>query len=76
MLRGYRLHESVESYRQLGVREILSDFVASACTVPGTIIRSQRQHKRWPWADFSDLMDVPLDELRAEYGILVPAHPS
>ena len=72
VLRGYRLHESVEIYKKLGVRDILATLAAAVLLVPKTIGRCLRQRKRWPWNEFADGMDVPLGQLRAGYGIKVP----
>lgn len=71
VLRGYRLHESIEIYKQLRVTEVLLAIALSALIIPGTIYRCLRQRKRWPWDTFSSHMDTPLNDLRAEYGIRV-----
>lgn len=71
VLRGYRLHESIEIYRQLRVGEVLSAIARAVIIVPRTFVRCLRQHKRWPWDEFSSWMDIPLHDLRAEYGIRV-----
>lgn len=71
VLRGYRLHESVDIYRTLGVASIAATVLESVIIVPRTVVRCLRQRKRWPWDGFSDHRDVPLGRLRAEFGIVV-----
>ncbi|MBM4257803.1 MAG: hypothetical protein FJ147_18165 [Deltaproteobacteria bacterium] len=71
ILKGYRLHESINIYRQLTLRDIAITVLQSGLLVPLTISRCLRQHKRWPWAQFTEYQDVPLGRLRAEFGIRV-----
>jgi ubiquinone biosynthesis protein Coq4 len=74
VLRGYRLHESIEIYKQLRVRSVLRSLAHSVVVVPRTLLRCARQRARWPWDDFDRFLDVPLREIRRELGITV-AHP-
>ena len=71
VLRGYRLHESVQIYEKLPLRAMLATFVHSGVLVPRTILRCLRQHARWPWEGFERFLAVPLREIRAEFGIRV-----
>jgi len=71
VLRGYRLHESIDIYRRLRLRDILRTIVIAIVVVPRTVFRCLRQTRRWPWADFAVHLDKPLGELRAEHGIRV-----
>lgn len=71
VMRGYRLHESIDIYQRLGRVDVLTTILRAAVIVPRTLYRCLRQHKRWPWAEFSHHLDSPLHALRAEYGIRV-----
>jgi hypothetical protein len=71
VLRGYRLHESIDIYRRLGIGEILRTFLCAAVIVPRTVVRCLRQRRRWPWDGFQDRLGTPLAALRTEYGIRV-----
>lgn len=71
VLRGYRLHESLEIYKKLRVSDVLRSIVQSAVLVPRTITRCVRQRRRWPWDDFEAYARVPLREIRQEFGIRV-----
>jgi hypothetical protein len=71
VLQGYRLHESINIYRQLTLRDIAATFAQSTALVPRTLYRCLRQRKRWPWAQFAEYQHVPLGVLRAEFGIRV-----
>ena len=71
VLRGYRLHESVEIYKRLPPGAVLKSFCRSAVIVPRTVFRCLRQRARWPWADFERFLGVPLREIREVFGIRV-----
>jgi len=71
VLRGYRLHESVEIYRQLPLRDLLGTLLRSIVIVPRTLVRCLRQRARWPWADFDGHLGSSLREIRDQYGIRV-----
>jgi hypothetical protein len=71
VLRGYRLHESVEIYKQLRVAEVLRSIVHAAIVVPRAVLRCVRQRRRWPWSEHGQYLQVPLRELRREFGIRV-----
>jgi hypothetical protein len=72
VLKGYRLHDSLEIYRQLRARDVLGSIARAVVIVPRTLLRCSRQRRRWPWQDFEPYLSVPLCELRAEFGIKVP----
>jgi hypothetical protein len=76
VLRGYRLHDAADIYRALTIRDILATIAVAFLIVPRTIWRCRRQAKRWPWSDFDPLLDTPLGQLRAAFGIRVagPRH--
>ncbi len=69
LLRAYRLPESQEIYEQLGWGDIASTAIRSATTAPVVLWRCFRMRKRWPWAEFDPYLNVPLSEIRREYGI-------
>ncbi len=71
VLRGYRLHESLEIYKQLRITAILLSVLQSVYLVPRSVIRCLRQTKRWPWSNFEPYMQVPLERIREEFGIRV-----
>lgn len=74
VLKGYRLHESLQIYRTLRIADVLRSIVRSVIIVPRTAIRCLSQRARWPWADHRDYMQVPLRELRRTFGIRVAHH--
>jgi ubiquinone biosynthesis protein Coq4 len=71
VLSGYRLHESVQIYRRLRLRAILTTISRSVILVPRTLARCLRQRARWPWSGFERFLGVPLYGIRAEFGIRV-----
>ena len=74
ILRGYRLHESVEIYKRLPPGAVLKTIGRSIVIVPRTIFRCLRQRSRWPWADFERFLGVTLGEIREQFGIRVAHH--
>jgi hypothetical protein len=74
VLRGYRLHESVQIYKRLPLRAVLATIARSAVIVARTAVRCTRQRARWPWSGFERFLAVPLREIREQFGIQV-AHP-
>jgi len=71
VLRGYRLHESLQIYRQLRVAAVLLSIAHSVTIVPRTIVRCLGQRARWPWSDHQRFLDTPLHEIRQAFGIKV-----
>lgn len=71
VLKGYRLHESLQIYRRLHVFEVLLSIGCSLFIVPRTVSRCLAQRARWPWADHQTYMQSSLRELRQHFGIKV-----
>lgn len=71
VLKGYRLHESLDIYKQLRVADVLLSVAHSVVVVPRTIVRCFAQRARWPWADYQQYLHVPLQEVRQQFGIKV-----
>jgi hypothetical protein len=69
LLRAYRLPESKEVYEQLERHDIVRTAIRSLTIVPRVLWRCGRMRKRWPWAEFDKYLDVPLVEIRHEFGI-------
>jgi hypothetical protein len=75
ILRGYRLHESVDIYRRLPLGSTLIALLASPYIIARTLWRCACQRSKWPWSSHEQYMQSPLHELRAQFGIEV-AHKS
>jgi ubiquinone biosynthesis protein Coq4 len=71
VLRGYRLHESLQIYRQIPLGAALGAIARSVLVVPRALLRCLRQRARWPWAAFDQYLDVPLRDIRERFGITV-----
>ncbi len=71
VLRGYRLHESLTIYKRLRLADVLPPIARSVVVVPRTILRCRGQRARWPWDGYQRYLDVPLDEIRLQFGIEV-----
>lgn len=72
VLKGYRLHESLQIYRQIPLSAVLTSIARSVIVVPPTLLRCLRQHARWPWAGFEQYLGVQLRQIRQKFGITVP----
>lgn len=75
ILRGYRLHDSLEIYLKLPLGSSLIAFLSAPYLVVRTIWRCSRQPAKWPWSNHDQYMQTPLRQLRAQFGIRV-AHAS
>ncbi|MBT2322210.1 hypothetical protein J7E62_07555 [Variovorax paradoxus] len=71
VLKGYRLHESLNIYKQLRVADVLLSIAHSVVIVARTITRCLAQRKRWPWSEYQPHLHVPLQEIREQFGIKV-----
>jgi len=71
VLRGYNLAESKEIYGELSASEIVTTMMRSTLLVPRSIWRCGRMSQRWPWRDHQQFLDLPLDRIRARFGIRV-----
>jgi len=71
VLKGYRLHESLQIYKSLSVVQVLKTIPQAIILVPRTILRCIQQRSRWPWDNFDRYLDIPLQEIRKEFGIRV-----
>ena len=71
VLKGYRLYESLQIYKQLALRAVLTSIAHSVVVVPRTILRCLAQRSRWPWDEFEQYLQVPLQDIRHQFGITV-----
>lgn len=71
VLRGYRLHESLDIYRRLPLGSTIGALLASPFIFLRTLWRCARQQAKWPWSDHAQYMETPLRDLRARFGITV-----
>jgi hypothetical protein len=71
VLRGYRLHESLDIYRKLPLASTLVALLIAPYLIARTIWRCLRQRSAWPWAEHASYTNTPLHELRARFGITV-----
>jgi hypothetical protein len=71
VLRGYRLHESIDIYRHLPLASTLAALVAAPFLILRTIWRCARQPAKWPWTDHQQHMHTSLRDLRERFGVKV-----
>ncbi len=75
LLRDYRSPESKEIYEQIKWSDVPGTALRSMRVVPLVLFRCLRMHKRWPWSDFDEYVNVRLAEIRREFGIRVVTVP-
>ncbi len=75
LLRDYRSPESKEIYQRIRWSDVPGTALRSAVNLPLVVFRCLRMHKRWPWSDFDEYLNVRLAEIRREYGIRVVTVP-
>ncbi len=71
VLGGYVHHETLDIYRKLPVGSTVRALLVAPCLIVRTIWRCAHQHRRWPWEDYNEFLSVPLDTIRAQFGIVV-----
>lgn len=71
ILRGYLHHESLDIYRKLPFASTLLALLAAPYLIARTAWRCSRQRRRWPWTGYEAFLDVPLRDIRAQFGIRV-----
>jgi hypothetical protein len=71
VLRGYLHHETLDIYRSLPLASTAWALLLAPLLIVRTIWRCSRQRQRWPWEHFEHLLDIPLRDLRAQFGITV-----
>jgi hypothetical protein len=74
ILRGYRLHESLDIYRKPPLGSTILALAIAPYLVARTVWRCRHQNARWPWAEHEQHMNTSLKELRLRFGVRV-AHP-
>lgn len=68
-VRGYSEADAFSLFRQYSRRHVARNIVSLIANVPRTITRARRMRKRWPWWEYEAYLDMPLAEIRAEFGI-------
>lgn len=71
VLRGYAHREAREIYRNLPIGSTLFALLVSPYLIFRTVWRCTRQLKRWPWEQHEEFLNLPLCELRSQFGIKV-----
>ncbi len=71
LIRDYWSTESKEIYAQIRWSQVPGTAFRSMVNLPLVLFRCFRMQKRWPWSDFERYMNVPLAEIRREFGIRV-----
>lgn len=68
-VRGYSEADAFSLFRQYSRRHVAKHIVSLIASVPRTITRARRTRMRWPWSEYEAYLDVPLAEIRTEFGI-------
>jgi len=68
-LQGYSEADAFGLFRQYSWSHIARSMVRVIRETPRAILGARRMQKRWPWAIHDEYMDMPLAQIRAEFGI-------
>jgi hypothetical protein len=71
VLRGYTHHEALDIYRHLPIAGTLAALMAAPFLILRTVWRCKHQTRPWPWKGFEPYLQVPLVEVRRQFGITV-----
>jgi hypothetical protein len=71
LVRDYRSPESKEIYEQIKWSDVPGTALRSVVNVPLVLFFCLRMKKRWPWSAFERYLNVPLTEIRRQFGIRV-----
>ena len=67
----YRKANAFELSRKLAFTDSVRDFFKLVVSIPLLIIRAKKMYKPWPWMNFENYLDTPIDEIRKEFNINV-----
>lgn len=65
------LQETKSIFASMTLQDMLAALTSSTTAVPVAFWRAQHMAKKWPFLDHEAYLDMPLHELRAEFGIEV-----
>ena len=71
VLKGYTNYETLDIYTKLPLGSTVMALVLSPYLIIRTLWRCARQHRRWPWVEHQQYLNMPLHELRTQFGIKV-----
>ena len=74
-LAGYAEADAFGLFRQYSARHLSRQIGGLLMAMPATIRRARRMHRPWPWAEHDEWLDVPLTEIRREFGIELTQRP-
>lgn len=57
--------------RKFGFWNSVKSLLKLLYSTPFLIYKSQKMKKRWPWANFDQFLEKPIEEVRKEFNILV-----
>ena len=64
-----KIEEHQEILDKLGWFAVIRTFIRSVPLILRIIYRSMKMNKAWPWDDYPTYLDVPLRDIRDEFGI-------
>ena len=74
-LKTYRdyanLQETKNLFSEMTFGDMLTMLASSSTAVPVAFWRAQHMNKKWPFREHDEYLDMPLNEIRAEFGIQV-----
>lgn len=68
-LKGYSEADAFALFREYSWTHVARSIARVLWNVPRAMYGARRMRKRWPWAAHAEYMDVPIAQIRAEFGI-------
>ena len=68
---GYSEADAFSLFRMYSFGHVIRNVWRVFVVIPKVFIRSKQMTKPWPWSDHEQYLDVPLKEIREEFGIKV-----
>jgi hypothetical protein len=70
-LREYRRANAFALAKSFTPGHVVGNIFKFLVAIPSLILRARRMHRRWPWAEYEDYLDMPIGEIREVFNIEV-----
>ena len=71
VVRGYNEASAFELAKMYSFGHVVKNIFRLLAAIPKVIVRAKRMAKPWPFAEYEPYLQVPLAEIREEFGIEV-----
>jgi len=68
-LRGYSEASAFALFKQYSLKHVVSNVFLVVKCAPMVIYRAATMSNKWPWSEYEQYLDLPLDQVRREFNI-------